>query len=72
MKLDDLQKPLADMSTEELRQLMLAIRKDRRVSKAAAKPKARREKAKKADTLQALLASLTPEEREALLKQIEE
>ena len=65
-----MQKPYSEMSNEELRQLMLAVRKDRRVSKAASKPKARKEKAKKTDALQSLLANMSEEEKEALLKQL--
>jgi len=72
MRLQDLQKSLGDMSNEDLRQLMLSIRKDRRVSKAATRPKAKREKAKKATTLETLLASMTPEQKAELLAQLGE
>lgn len=69
MKLENLAKPLEDLSEEELLDRIRAIRSDRRVSKRAEKPLTKQKKSvEKTDKIALLLAGMTPEAREALLK----
>lgn len=68
-RLARLQKPLQDMSAEEMHELIRHIRADRRLTKErpSVKKTTARTKDKDNRALLALLNSLSPEEREALL-----
>lgn len=72
-KLEDLRKSLLTMTPDELRARIREIRADRIIRKEA--PRAKVEKAKKKDKtqmdLRELLASMSDEDREAFLKEID-
>lgn len=72
-KLEDLKKNLLTMTPEELRARIREIRADRIIRKEAPKAKVNKAKAKdKTQTdLRAMMAAMTPEEREAFLKELE-
>lgn len=72
-KLEDLRKSLLTMSPDELRARIIEIRKDRIIRKEA--PKAKVDRAKKKDKttmdLRELMASMSEEEREQFMKELE-
>lgn len=72
-RLEDLISSIEDMSTEELLALTRSIRADRRITKASPRsPKASGVKVKKAsDKLTQMLQSMSPAQREELLKQMQ-
>lgn len=72
-KLEDLRKSLLTMTPDELRQRIREIRADRIIRKEPAKKKVERAKAKDKTQfdLRSLLASMTDEEREAFLKELD-
>lgn len=72
-KLEDLRKSLLTMSPDELRAKIREIRADRIIRKEAPKKKVERAKAKDKTTmgLRELMASMSEEEREAFLKELE-
>jgi hypothetical protein len=67
-------KPLDEMSDEELRQHLINVRRRREVERPAAKAKVIKEKEKKnkpkMSAAEKLLSSLSPEELEALMKEL--
>lgn len=69
-RLEDLRQSLQDMSPEELRARIKTIREDRILRKV--QPKAKVEKAKRKSAVHTALASLSPEELEALMKEMEQ
>ena len=72
-KLDNLQKDVSSMTTEELLVLVRDIRKDRTVPKRAAKAAAKTAKktgVKKKASVKSIIASMTPEEKKALLQKL--
>lgn len=79
MKLADLQKPMEDMSDEELLERLREIRHNRFVERPAAKKHEEQEAEKAArpartrakSAVEKLVANLTPEQREALMKQLQ-
>ena len=64
MRIEDLVTKIEDLSDEELLERLRTIRKQREVSPSVDKPKVRRGRA--------LLQSLSPEERQALLDELGE
>lgn len=72
-KLEDLRKSLLTMTPDELRARIREIRADRIIRKEAPKAKVNRAKAKDKTQidLRSLLASMTDEEREAFLKELD-
>lgn len=72
-KLEDLRKSLLTMSPDELRAKIREIRADRIIRKEAPKKKVERAKAKDKTTmdLRELMASMSDEEREAFLQELE-
>lgn len=69
-KLEQLRVSLLDMTPEEVRERIRFVREDRRVTKKADKAPAKKREAK-ADKTRALIASLTPAQKKALLKSLE-
>lgn len=72
-KLEDLRKSLLTMTPDELRAKIREIRADRIIRKEAPRKKVERAKAKDKTTmdLRELMASMTDEEREAFLQELE-
>lgn len=75
MQLDSLKKSPAEMSDDELRDLIMQIRADRRKPAASAKPKAAaKKKAASASTKKndpaAMLAAMSPEQLNELIKEL--
>lgn len=69
MELKDIQSSLSEMSDDELRERLLAIRSNRRISKRTAAP-GRKSTAKKSEaSAEALLGKMSLEDMEKLLKQ---
>lgn len=75
MQLDDLVKPLSDMTLEELEKRLHDIRSRREQSGASRKTKekkqARKDTTKKVSSVEKLLDGLSPEELAALLATVE-
>lgn len=70
-RLEDLQKQIAAMTDEELRQHVYSIRKDRTTRKQREPSKATKQATnKKKVDLKALLLSMSPEERERFIREI--
>lgn len=67
MELKDLRKSVSEMSDDELRASLLAIRQNRRVSKKPA-PAARKTEIKAEADMSSLLAGITAEQAAELLK----
>lgn len=74
MELNDLKKSISDCTEEELMQLIKGIRTSRRTPKATTTTKPKTTKSKTANPVsdEALLAGLSPEQVEVLLKQLGE
>ncbi len=78
MRLENLIKPMSDMTDEELTERLKQIRHNREVVRPAAKARHHREQAKgkvsskKVTQLETLLASMTPEERSKLIASIQD
>lgn len=72
-RLSDLRTSIRDMSPEELRQKLLAIRKDRRIPKEGAKRRKAvvKAKVKTATKVQKALSGMSVEEQIALLESVE-
>lgn len=72
-KLEDLRKSLLTMTPDELRERIREVRADRIIRKEAPKKKVERAKAKDKTTidLRTLLASMSDEERDAFLKELD-
>lgn len=72
-RLEDLKKSFLEMDPDELRRKIREIREDRVIRKVSGKTKVAKAKVK--DTTQTqlakLLAAMTPDEREAFLKELE-
>ncbi len=66
MLLSDIKKSISEMNDDELRSLLIEIRQNRRTSKRASSA----EKAKKEASVDALMAGMTPEMIEKLLRQM--
>lgn len=76
MQLGDLVKPIEDMSDEELKKRLFDIRHRREVERPVAKSKAKKAATKKSNKkvseAEKMLASLSAEQLEALLKEMGE
>lgn len=72
-RLSMLKKSLADMSLEELREHVRGVRADRKVSKEKKKEKKTRQAkvAKTSAGVMKMIAKMSPEEAEALLRELE-
>lgn len=74
MKFKDLIKPIEEQTDEELRERLLQIRHNREVARPVAKRKAAKSAAKqsqkKLTSAEKLLAGLTDEEKEALIRKL--
>lgn len=75
MRLDDITTDLSTLSDEELRAKLREIRHRRNVVRPAAKKKqekaAKKQSQTKVNKVNKLLENLTPEQRDALIKQLE-
>lgn len=69
-RLDDLKKDVANMSQEQLLELVRNIRKDRKVSKHVQRKVPMKKRAAGKSAVKALFAGLNPEEKAALLKKL--
>ena len=75
MRLNDLVKPIEEMSEDELHALLMDIRRRKTIERPATKARVQKAEKKegrvKVSSVEKMLAKLSPQEREELLKQLE-
>lgn len=70
MRLDELIRSVDNMTLDELNELVRDIRRDRLVSKRVQRTTTPKSRAKTADSIKALLAGMTAEQKQALLMKL--